>query len=125
MPVSHSVPSVGYQVISKDGKSLFYTGDTGPGLATCWESVSPDVLLIEVSGPNAFNNYLGSMRHLTPASLKEELHQFSRIKGYLPHVVVVHIPPQYHSAVEAEVAEVGKELGVDIMVGREDMVINI
>ena len=33
LPVSvqHAVPSVGYQVVSRDGKSLFYTGDTGPG----------------------------------------------------------------------------------------------
>ncbi|MBA7709577.1 Ribonuclease BN [subsurface metagenome] len=28
-PVHHSVPAVGYQVSSEDGKSMFYSGDTG------------------------------------------------------------------------------------------------
>src|SRR4030043_573255 len=39
VPLHHTVPSVGYQVTSKDGKSLFYTGDTGPGLAACWQKI--------------------------------------------------------------------------------------
>ncbi|MFC1902297.1 MBL fold metallo-hydrolase, partial [Chloroflexota bacterium] len=35
VPVNHCVPTVGYQVTSADGKTLFYTGDTGPGLEEC------------------------------------------------------------------------------------------
>ena len=30
VPVNHSVPVVGYQITAADGKSIFYTGDTGP-----------------------------------------------------------------------------------------------
>ena len=36
LPVTHSVPAVGYQITSADGKTFFYAGDTGPGLADCW-----------------------------------------------------------------------------------------
>ncbi len=35
IPVNHVVPTVGYQITSTDGKVVFYTGDTGPGLADC------------------------------------------------------------------------------------------
>jgi mRNA degradation ribonuclease J1/J2 len=33
LPVNHSIPAVGYQVTAADGKTVLYTGDTGPGLA--------------------------------------------------------------------------------------------
>jgi phosphoribosyl 1,2-cyclic phosphodiesterase len=37
VPVEHAVPTVGYQITSPEGKSVFYTSDTGPGLEECWE----------------------------------------------------------------------------------------
>jgi len=40
VPVKHGVPTMGYQVTSADGRSVFYTGDTGPGLAECWQRVN-------------------------------------------------------------------------------------
>jgi len=36
LPVNHKVPTVGYQVKDRQGKSLFYTGDTFRGLSRCW-----------------------------------------------------------------------------------------
>ncbi len=121
VPVNHSVPSVGYRVTSKDGKSLFYTGDTGPGLAACWQHISPQLLLIEVSGINAAQDFLKSVGHLSAQLLKGELIQFRQIKGYLPRVVVIHIPPQFQMEVEQEVEDAGRELGINIDVGYEDM----
>ncbi len=44
-PVYHSVPAVGYQVSSGDGKSVLYSGDTGPGLPSHWEYIHPDLLI--------------------------------------------------------------------------------
>jgi 3',5'-cyclic-nucleotide phosphodiesterase len=35
LPVRHSVPTFGYQVTSPEGKSLFYTGDSSPGVSAC------------------------------------------------------------------------------------------
>lgn len=125
VPVRHSVPAVGYQVTSKDGKSLFYTGDTGPGLSACWEHISPQLLMIEVSGPNKFGDFLKSVGHLCAQFVKDEIIQLRQIKGYLPRVTVVHIPSQYQSEVEQEVADVGHELGVSIEIGYEGMKITL
>lgn len=121
VPVKHSVPAVGYQVTSQDGKSLFYTGDTGPGLSTCWEHISPQLLMIEVSGCNEVGDFLRRVGHLSAQLLFEELSQFRQIKGYLPRIVVVHIPPQYQKEVKREVEDVARELGADIDVGYEGM----
>lgn len=125
VPVRHAVPAVGYQVISRDGKSLFYTGDTGPGLSACWELISPQLLIIEVSGVNRFQDFLESVGHLSAQLLKEELIQFRQIKGYLPRIVVVHIPPQYQGEVEQEVGDVARELGANIDIGFEGMKISL
>jgi cAMP phosphodiesterase len=121
VPLQHTVPSVGYQVISKDGKSLFYTGDTGPGLAAFWQHVSPQLLMIEVSGTNKAQDFLKSVGHLSAGLLKEELVQFRQAKRYLPRIVVVHIPSQFQREVEQEVKEVARELGISIDIGYEDM----
>lgn len=125
VPVNHSVPSVGYWVISKDGKSLFYTGDTGPGLASCWQQISPQLLLIEVSGINAIQDFLKSVGHLSAQLLKDELIQFRQIKGFLPRIIVIHIPPQFQMEVEQEVDEIGRQLGTSIDVGYENMRISL
>lgn len=119
--VNHSVPSVGYQVTSKDGRSLFYTGDTGPGLIDCWQHISPQLLMIEVSGINASQDFLKSVGHLSARLLNEELIQFRQVKGYLPRVVVIHIPSQFQMEVVQEVKNVGMELGINIDIGHEDM----
>lgn len=125
VPVQHTVPSVGYHVISKDGKSLFYAGDTGPGLETCWQHISPQLLIIEVSGINKAQDFLKSVGHLSAGLLKEELVQFRQAKRYLPRVVVVHIPAQFQREVEQEVKEVARQLGTSIDIGYEDMKINL
>jgi cAMP phosphodiesterase len=125
VPVQHTVPSVGYQVMSQDGKSLFYTGDTGPGLAACWQHISPQLLIIEVSGINKVQDFLKSVGHLSAQFLKEELTQFRQIKGHLPRVVVIHIPPQFQRQVEQEVKEIARELGISIDIGYEGMKITL
>jgi cAMP phosphodiesterase len=127
LPVSlkHPVPSVGYQITSEDGKILFYTGDTGPGLADCWKNISPQLLIVEVSGTNKAQDFLKSVGHLSAGLLKEELVQFRQMKQYLPRVVVVHIPSQFQREVEEEVKEVAQELGISIDIGYEDMRITL
>lgn len=125
VPLQHAVPCLGFQVTSKDGKSLFYTGDTGPGLKECWQQVSPQLLMIEVSGINRSQDFLRSVGHLSAGLLKEELMQFRQIKGYLPRIIVIHIPPPFQKDVEQEVKEISRELGIDIDIGYEDMEITL
>ncbi len=121
VPVKHSVPTVGYQITSSDGKSLFYTGDTTVGISDCWQHISPQLLITEVAGPNKYGDWLKKAGHLCAEFLKEELIQFRRLKSYLPRVIVIHIGNPYEQEIKEEVAQVAQELEADISLGYEDM----
>jgi len=125
VPVKHSVPAIGYQITSSDGKSLFYTGDTTAGISDCWQHVSPQLLITEVAGPDKYEDWLKKAGHLCPRLLREELIQFRRLKGYLPRVIVIHIGNPYEQEIKEEVAQVAQELGADISLGYEDMKITL
>ena len=121
VPIGHAVSSVGYQITSADGKTVFYTGDTGPDLAECWEYVSPQLLITEVTASNRFEEFGKESGHLTPSLLKKELASFQRVKGYLPEVVVVHMSPNLEGEIEAELSEVAKDLKNSITLAYEGM----
>lgn len=121
LPAEHNMPAVGYQVTSRDGKSFFYTGDTGPGLSHCWQYVSPQVLITEACGPNEFAADLAKAGHLCPRLLGEELREFRNLKGYLPQVIVIHVPPPYEQKIREEIGQVAGELRADISLGYEGM----
>jgi len=125
LPVKHSVPTLGYQVTSSEGKSLFYTGDTGPGISACWEYISPQLLITEVAGPNKLEDWLKGVGHLSAKLLKEELVQFKNLKGYLPRVIAIHMALLYEDEIREEVAQVAEELGADISLGYEDMKVTL
>jgi len=124
IPVNHPVSSVGFQVTS-NGKSLFYTGDTGPDLAECWGKISPQLLIIEATGINEADDFLREVGHLSAQLLKQELRQFHHIKGYFPRVVVVHITPQYENEIRREIQEISQELGTSIEIGYEGLEISL
>mgnify|MGYP001027720203 CR=1 FL=1 len=119
VPVNHTVPTVGYQVTSPDGKAVFYTGDTGPDLANCWRYVSPHLLFIEVTAPDSYEKFAKESGHLTPSLLKRELISFQEVKGYLPQVVVVHMNPNLEEEIAAEVAAVARDLNNPITLAYE------
>ena len=121
VPAKHSVPAVGYQITSPDGKSFFYTGDTTAGISESWQHISPQLLITEVAGPNKFEDWLKKAGHLCPRLLREELMQFRQLKRYLPRVIVVHIGNPFEQEIREEVARVAQELEADISLGHEDM----
>lgn len=125
VPVNHSDPTVGYQVTSPDGKIALYTGDAGPGLAKCWEHVSPQLLITEVTAPDRYEEFAKEKGHLTPSLLKAELTIFRELKGYLPPVVVVHMNPRLEKEIEAEIAAVAKALNNSINLGYEGMQLHL
>jgi hypothetical protein len=125
VPVKHSVPAVGYRVTFSDGRTVFYTGDTTVGLADCWGHVSPQLLITEVAGPNKHEYWLKKAGHFCAGFLKEELVQFRRINGYLPHIAVIHLRNHYEKEIEQEVAQVAQELEADISLGHEDMKVTV
>jgi ribonuclease BN (tRNA processing enzyme) len=121
VPVNHGVPTVGYQVASADGKVVFYTGDTGPGLASCWQRISPQLLIVEVTAPDKYKEWAPKSGHLTPSLLKDELASFREINSYLPPVVAVHMSPHLEKEIAEEIAAVGKALNSSITLGYEGM----
>ena len=125
LPAEHSVPTVGYQITSSDGKSLFYTSDTTVGISDCWQHVSPQLLITEVAGPNKYGDWLKKAGHLCAGFLREELIQFRQLKGYLPRVIVIHIGNPYEQEIKEEVAQVAQELEADISLGYEDMKVTL
>lgn len=125
LPEKHAVPAVGYQVTSKDGQSLFFSGDTGPGLSSCWEHVSPQLLIIDVTMPNELEEHAIPAGHLTPRLLGGELAQFKKLKGYLPPVLVIHVASLFENQIREQTAQLAKELGTKITVGHEGMKLKV
>ncbi len=125
--MKHSVPSVGYQITSPQGKSFFYSGDTGNGLQDCWQHISPDLLVVEVTAADEYINSAREIKHLTPALLKEEMTSFHKIKGYLPQIITVHMFPHNPEKEEiiAELKRVAAELNTTIIPGYEGMRITL
>ncbi|MFA5308458.1 MAG: MBL fold metallo-hydrolase [Dehalococcoidales bacterium] len=121
VPVHHSGQAVGYQISDKQGKTLFYTGDTGPGLNECWRHVSPQLLIIEVTFTNACEEMARQTGHLTARLLEQELVSFREIKGYLPEVLAIHLDAVLESTIREELAAVAANLQIPITVAREEM----
>jgi cAMP phosphodiesterase len=123
--VNHAAPTVGYQITSADGKKVFITSDTGPGLEDCWQQISTSLLLIETTVPNKDEQFALQAGHLTPKLLLKELESFRKIKGYLPQIVLVHLNPLIEKSIRAEIREVEKVLNIKIRFGYEGMRLNI
>jgi len=119
IPVRHNLDGVGFEITSRDRKTLFYTGDTGPGLSSIWESISPQLIIADVTWPDNLASAAKDAGHLCPMMLKEELTEFRRVNGYLPRVVVNHVSPQHEPEIGREVSEVAKSLGASIDIARE------
>jgi ribonuclease BN (tRNA processing enzyme) len=123
--VNHAIPTLGYQITSPEGKSLFYTGDTGGGLAETWRSISPDVLLIEVTAANRWEEKIKTNGHMTPNLLQKELAHFHELKGYFPQTFAVHLNSVSEKEIKAELEQAGDNLGIIITAASEGMLIQL
>ncbi len=124
IPVSHAVPAVGFQITDGEGKSIFFSGDTGPGLASCWEHIAPQILIIETAFSNKSANMAPEPGHLCPSLLGQELANFQRIKGYLPRIIITHMNPEVEDEIREEARQLARALGTEISLAYEDMKIN-
>jgi len=125
IPVNHGLTTVGYQVSNSEGKAMFYTADTGPGLLDCWQYLCPQLLIVDVTVPNSYEEFATNTGHLTPSLLNEELIKFRELKGYLPRIIVVHMDPTLEKEIEEEVAVVAESLNTLITVAHEGMQLHI
>lgn len=121
LPVNHPGGSVGYHVSNSKGRGFFYTSDTGPGLLNCWDRISSDLMLVDVTFPNCDQDFAMKTGHLTPQLLGEELAGFRELKGYLPRIIVVHTDPDLESTIQSEIAEISGELKIQIEMAYEGM----
>ncbi|MDA8082913.1 MAG: 3',5'-cyclic-nucleotide phosphodiesterase [Nitrospiraceae bacterium] len=102
-PVDHTVPAVGYLVRDAKGKSLLYTGDTGPTFRIWEKAGSVDALVIEVSFPNAMEDLAIKTGHLTPAMLVGEI---GKMKETPRKIFITHPKPQFIKQIRKELARI-------------------
>jgi ribonuclease BN (tRNA processing enzyme) len=121
VPVNHVDNTVGCQVTDAGGGSMFYTSDTGSGLAGCWQLLSLQLLFIETTFPNSYEEYARMTGHLTPALLYQELVTLRQIRGSLPRIVIMHRDPLLMNRVDKEIAGVAAALHTPIVIAREGM----
>jgi ribonuclease BN (tRNA processing enzyme) len=98
--VDHVVPTLGF-LVEAPGVSVAIPSDTGP-TEEFWRAAAaaPDLkaVFLEASFPNAMSDLARTSRHLTPAMFASEARKLPRP---IP-LVAVHIKPQCHEAVVAE-----------------------
>jgi len=102
--VNHTVPAVGYVIRDGEGKTLLYTGDTGPTEAIWKAPGRLDAAIIEVSFPNAMAGLALKTGHLTPELLVAELQKIKTLPG---KIFVTHPKPQYINQIRKEIARIG------------------
>ena len=99
IPVNHSVPAVGFRVTS-GGKTLVYTGDTGP-TEDIWKYCSgADALIVEVSFPNNMESLALVTKHLTSSMLVDELAKITKLPR---RILITHPKPQYYDIILSEI----------------------
>jgi len=108
VPVSHTIDSSAF-LISHDGGTLAYSGDTGP-TERLWEVLNEtedlSALIIEVSLPNEQSKLAIDSGHHTTQTLQADL---EKLDGHedLP-IMLFHIKPVFQAAVEKELARIQK-----------------
>jgi ribonuclease BN (tRNA processing enzyme) len=125
VPVIHAIPAMGYQISSAGGKSIFYTGDTGVNLSETWKYISPQVLFIELTSSNRWEESMLHHGHLDPNLLTRGLLSFREMKGYLPQIIVAHMNFEVESEIKSEISRVEEDLGVPVTLAYEGMQIEI
>jgi Cft2 family RNA processing exonuclease len=118
VPVQHNLDGVGLEITSGD-KTLFYTGDTGPGLSSIWANISPQLIITDLTWPNSLASAAQDAGHLCPEMLKKELIEFNGVNNYLPRVTAIHVSPQHELEIEKEVGDVARSLGISINIAHE------
>ena len=94
-PMVHPVPAYAIRV-EHGGKSLVYTGDTGPNDALVELARGTDLLLSEAALPDDDPRNPTDL-HLTPADAGEQAK-----KAGVKRLVITHVPPWYDRETQAE-----------------------
>lgn len=117
--VNHPLGAVGYAISSKEGATLFYSGDTGPGLAETWHTIEPSLIITDGTFPNRLRNMANDSGHLCPDMLRDELLELRRLNDSLPRVILIHVTPQFEKEIQDELQETARASGASIKIARE------
>lgn len=108
--VMHAHDAMGY-FIEKSGKTILFTGDTGP-TERIWEIAKKVKGLVaiftEVSFPNRLQNVATISDHHTAQSLKEEL---KKMPENVP-VILTHLKPNFREEIMQEISPLGERIQV-------------
>lgn len=110
IPVNHTVPSVGY-LVKSGGRTLVYTGDTGPTEEIWTYCSGADALIVEVSFPDSMKTLAQLTKHLTASMLVKEL---ARIDVLPKRILITHPKPQYYDLIHKEIEELAID-GVELL----------
>lgn len=104
VPVHHTVDCSGF-VVTSEGSSIAYSGDTGP-TDRFWSLLRRTknlrMALVEVSFPDELADLAAVTGHFTPKTLAEDLRKMPR-PGELD-VLLYHMKPVFQAAIERECA---------------------
>lgn len=101
--VNHTVATVGY-LIRNNGRSILYTGDTGPTKRIWQYAAGVDILITEVSLPNGHEDVCRQIGHLTPRLLSEQL---AEIQELPLRILVMHLKPHFAEQLQKELYALG------------------
>lgn len=112
-PVSHTVPAVGYILRDSAGRTLLYTGDTGPTQKIWTSPERINVMIIEVSFPDSMEELAVKTGHLTPGLLGIEIDKMTHVPE---KILITHIKPQYMERIKKELQGMRKKKQVAIQI---------
>jgi ribonuclease BN (tRNA processing enzyme) len=120
-PLEHVIESVGY-IISDNGSTFIYTGDTGPS-ELLWKIVNENAdiraLIVETSFPNELQNIADVSGHYTPQTLARDLEGLQRDDVI---IYIHHLKPNHYDQVQREIEAIGRS---NIIILRDGQVLNV
>lgn len=107
--VDHTVPTVGF-IISNEGGSIVFSGDTGP-TRRIWELARSTedlrAALVELSFPARLDRISTLSKHFSTLSIRGEL---EKIAPEIP-VIIYHLKPAFIDEIKAELEPIAAERG--------------
>lgn len=126
IPMDHPVPCVGFIVKSDSGGCAAFSGDTqGEFTGFFQDSLSPEVLFVDVTFPNRMFPRAQLTGHQTSWMLREQLVMALAASLEPPRIIAVHLAPAYREEVVGELADLAAELDVDLVPAYEGMVVEL
>ncbi len=120
--VSHTIETCAFVVTSEEGRTMAYSGDTGP-TERLWEALAAEqdlaAVLLEVSFPEKERKLATQSGHLTPQLVEAELKKLGRPE--LP-ILLYHVKPVFQREVELECARI-TEANLSFLQLDEDLVL--